>query len=154
MQKLILSFIFCGLSAIGFSQQSVLSSGQNSESSSGKVTYSVGLIHYKEASGAGGASSAGSQIPFEIIETLSLDDENLLSLKLYPNPASDAVYLSLKQETNFDYKLSDISGREILKGKTSGKQTKINLKDIKTSIYILNVYKDSKLYESYKIIKK
>lgn len=135
-------------------QENILVSGKNNESSSGKVTYSVGLIHYKEASGTGGSSSVGNQIPFEILETLSLDEENLVSIKLFPNPTSEAIYLSLKQEEQFNYKLSDISGREILNGNTSGIQTKINLNNLKSSIYILNIYKDNKLYESYKIIKK
>lgn len=154
MRKFILTLIVSCFYIISIAQENTLSSGNNMESSSGKVTYSVGLIHYKEAMGSGGSSSAGSQIPFEILETLSLDEENLVSLKLFPNPTSDAVFLSLKKVEEFNYKLSDISGREIFNGNTTGVQTKINLNNLKSSIYILNIYKNNKLYESYKIIKK
>jgi len=154
MKRIILCLTFCFVVSFSFSQQTVLSSGNSSESSSGKVTYSVGLIHYKDANGTGGSSSSGTQIPFEILETLSLDEQNLVSLKLFPNPAKDHVYISLRQLEALDFKLLDISGRKISEGQINMLQTKVNLNDLKSSIYILNIYKNNTIYESYKIIKK
>lgn len=154
MKNTLLTFAFSFIVSLSFSQQTVLTSGNNSQSSTGKVTYSVGLIHYKDSSGTGGSSSAGTQIPFEVLETLSLDEQNLVTIKLFPNPAKDFVFISLKQLQELDFQLLDISGRKISEGKINALQTKVNLTELKTSIYILNIYKDNAIYESYKIIKK
>ena len=114
--------------SLTFAQQNIVSSGNNSASSSGEVTYSVGLLHYKEALGSGGSSSVGAQIPLEILQLLSTDEENLVSLKVFPNPASDHVFINLAKQEDLNYKLTDISGRKIASGKISTLQTKIDFK--------------------------
>lgn len=154
MKKQLLFFFLCSICCFTFSQQHILSSGNNRISSSGTVTYSVGLIHFKEATGSGGSSSVGSQIPYEILETLNVDEENLVSLHVFPNPTSNYLYVKLAREEQLTYTLSDISGREISNGKFSSLENKINLNDLNTSIYILHIYRDNNSLKSYKIIKK
>ena len=154
MKKLLL-FGFMSLSvSLAFAQQNIVSSGNNSTSASGEVTYSIGLLNYKEALGSGGSSSVGAQIPLEVLQLLSTDEQNLVSLKVFPNPASDHVFINLTKQENLNYKLTDVSGRKIADGKISTLQTRIDLNYLNTSIYILNIYQNNNTLKSYKIIKK
>ncbi|WP_296381873.1 T9SS type A sorting domain-containing protein [Winogradskyella sp.] len=154
MKKIILVFIvFCftfGLSA----QESILSSGSESMSSSGKVTYSVGLIHYKEANGLGGSSSAGAQIPYEVSQVLNIDDFSNSISKVFPNPTENYLNIHLNTIENLKYQLIDLSGRTITLGELNTLQSKIELTSLETSIYILNIIKDNTIIQSYKISKK
>lgn len=154
MKSIITVLGCCLIGTLSFAQQNVLSSGSESTSAAGTISYSVGLIHYKDAEGIGGSSSAGSQIPFEIIQTLSISDVNLKSLDLYPNPTSSVVILKLKEAEQLDYKIHDISGKQIFSGQISERETKIALNDLKTSIYILSIYRQNAVIGTYKIIKK
>lgn len=153
MKKLLL-LTFISFSFISYSQNNIVASGNDATSTSGKSSYSVGLIHYKDAEGTGGSSSAGTQIAYEVTELLSVDEENLVSLNIYPNPTSDFISINLKENTNLDYKLLDLSGKEIESGTLSNLENKINLNALNTAVYLLNIYQNSKQLKSYKIVKK
>lgn len=154
MTKQLLTLLFMGTFATCFAQSNVLSSGKKGESSSGKVTYSVGLIHYKEASGTGGSSNAGAQIPLEVLQTLSVDTNNLVSISIFPNPTSEQLNVSLKDNEVLNYVFTDISGRQIQSGTIQQQNTKLNISNFKNAIYVLSFFKKNSLLESYKIIKK
>lgn len=154
MTKQLLTLLFLGTFATSMAQNNVLSSGKNNASSSGKVTYSVGLVHYKEATGTGGSSSSGTQIPLEVLQTLSLDTNNLVSLAIFPNPTSENLNINLKENETLNYVFTDISGRQIQSGVIQNKNTKLNLSNFENAIYILSFYKNNNILESYKIIKK
>jgi len=135
-------------------QENILSSGNESVSSTGKVSYSVGLIHYKEATGTGGSSSVGSQIPFEVIEALSIDDFNTITLKVFPNPTDNILNVHLDLLDNISYQIVDLSGRSVISGKLNTLKSKIELSALEASIYILNISKNNSIIQSYKISKK
>ena len=153
MKKLLL-FICLGYCTLTFSQNAILSSGNNADSSFGTTTYSVGLIHYKEAVGTGGSSSTGTQIAYEILTLSTQDVENKISIQVFPNPTSDYIYINLAKKEDLTYKLIDISGRELSTGTISEMQSKINLSEFNSAVYILNIYKNNSSYKSYKIIKR
>ena len=134
-------------------QENVLSSASESESSTGKVSYSVGLIHYKEATGIGGSTSVGSQIPFEA-SVLSIDDFNDLSFQIFPNPIGDFLNVHLNSVDNLSYQVVDLSGRVVTTGELNALQTKIELTTLQSSIYVFNILKDNTLIKSFKISKK
>ncbi|RNC88052.1 MAG: T9SS C-terminal target domain-containing protein [Winogradskyella sp.] len=154
MSKKILVLFLGLLFQVSVAQENVTSSGKSSQSASGKSAYSVGLIHYKPSEGPGGSSSTGSQVSFEVLTSLSLDTEELISLNIFPNPTSDYIMINLREMSQLSYQIYDITGKQLLKGKIENTDTKINLKPITSSICILNIYKDNTLFESHKIIKK
>lgn len=154
MNKQLLSLFFFCFCAYGFSQSNVLSSGKDSSSTSGKSTYSVGLIHYKEASGTGGTSSTGSQIALEVTQTLNLDNNNLVSLSIYPNPTSSVLNINVKTENSYQYTLTDLTGKQVLSGAVSNLESKVDLSGLNSAIYILNIKQNNNTIESYKIVKK
>jgi hypothetical protein len=135
-------------------QENVLSAGNESESSNGKVTYSVGLIHFKEATGTGGSSSTGTQIPYEVSEVLKVEAFKNLVTKVFPNPTDNFLNIHLNSVENLEYQLIDLSGRNVISGKFNTLESKIELTSLETSIYILNILKDNSIITSYKISKK
>jgi hypothetical protein len=154
MTKHLLTLLFMGALTACFAQSNVLSSGKKAEASTGKVTYSVGLVHYKEASGAGGSSNAGAQIPIEVLETLSLDSNHLISVSVFPNPTSETLNVTLKNEDTLTYVFTDISGKRVQSGYIKNRNTQLNISNFENAIYVLSFYKNNNLLESYKIIKK
>lgn len=154
MKKIILYFAVFGVAFQLSSQENILASGSDGESSSGKVTYSVGLIHYKEANGTGGSTSVGPQIPFEISQILSIDEFSDAIAKVFPNPADNFLNVHLNSLDDLKYQLIDLSGRKVTSGELNSLQSKIELTSLETSIYILNIVKDSTIIKSYKISKK
>ena len=68
--------------SVSLAQENILSSGGNNETSSGTVNYSIGLMYFKDATGIGGNSFSGMQIPYEIIEQLSIDENQIITLKV------------------------------------------------------------------------
>ncbi|WP_299115640.1 T9SS type A sorting domain-containing protein [uncultured Winogradskyella sp.] len=154
MKKIFLIFTLIGFSLQLSAQENILSSGSNNESASGKVTYSVGLIHYKEATGTGGSASVGAQIPFEVSEVLSIDDFSSSVAKVFPNPTDNVLNVHLTSVENLKYQLIDLSGRKVTSGHLNALQSKIELTSLETSIYILNILKDNTIIKSYKISKK
>lgn len=87
--------------------------------------------------------------------SLSVDEFNTSDYKVYPNPVNDVLYI--KTSKNFGevtVTVTDINGRRVLSKQTqlSG-QIEINISNLQTGIYILNINGDS-LNANNKIIKK
>ncbi|MCT4628505.1 T9SS type A sorting domain-containing protein [Winogradskyella sp.] len=154
MKKILLCFAIMGFTFQLSAQENVLSAGNESESSNGKVTYSVGLIHFKEATGTGGSSSTGTQIPFEVSEVLKVEAFKNLVTKVFPNPTDNFLNIHLNSVDNLEYQLIDLSGRKVTSGELNKLESKIELSSLETSIYILNIMKNNSIISSYKISKK
>ena len=146
--------VLCFSWQLSLAQENVLSSGSEAESADGKVTYSVGLIHYKEATGSGGSTSVGAQIPSEISQVLGVNEFNELISKIYPNPTENFLNVHLNAIENLKYQLIDLSGRIVMSGELSTLQSKIELTSLEASIYVFNIQKDNSIIKSYKISKK
>ncbi|MEO1030754.1 MAG: T9SS type A sorting domain-containing protein [Bacteroidota bacterium] len=154
MRKITFYFTVLAFALQMSAQEHVLSSGLDSESSAGKVTFSVGLIHYKEASGPGGSTSVGTQIAFEVSEVLSINDYSDLTLKVFPNPTDNVLNVHLNAVDNLRYQITDLSGRTVTSGELNTLQSKIELASLETSIYVFNILKDNAIIKSFKILKK
>ncbi len=154
MKQHIISFGIMLLCFTSFGQEHILSSGLNINNSNGSVSYSVGLIHYKDASGIGGSTLVGSQLPFEVSELLSVQDLASNIVSVHPNPTSGLLYIRLNTVDTYKYQLIDLSGRLLKTGEVSELETTISLTGIDTAIYILNIEKNNTTVKSYKISKK
>lgn len=154
MKKIIFLFTIVGFAFQLSAQENVLSSGSENESSTGKVTYSVGLIHYKETTGTGGSTSTGIQIPYEVSQVLRVEDFENLVAKVFPNPTESFLNVHLNSVDDLEYQLIDLSGRKVTSGNLNTLESKIELTSLETSIYILNILKNNSIITSYKISKK
>ena len=71
------------------------------------------------------------------IMVLGMTDTNDNMIKLYPNPASDRIYLSDRSLQNEFYQIADISGKIIASGKFSGEYIPVN--QFEKGIYFLKI---------------
>ena len=66
--------------------------------------------------------------------------------KVYPNPAGDrltiAAYDPGMQRDNIHYRLTDSRGRVVRKGRISGNSTTIDLSEMTSGVYMVEVYGD------------
>jgi hypothetical protein len=80
-------------------------------------------------------ASGGDLIPLPEIP-LSVDNFDLNSISLYPNPARETITLSIPFDyNNFKATIYDLSGRQV---KTVSNPNNIDVSDLNSGMYILN----------------
>lgn len=86
--------------------------------------------------------------------TLSVSEESLSKMKIYPNPIQDYLFIEGKEKV-VDFTILDYSGKAILKPEVekNNQQTKIDLKNLKSGNYILTFIENG-IPQSRKIIKR
>ncbi len=77
--------------------------------------------------------------PVGIVKNESV--ENTTELIIYPNPASDFIFLDLND--NFNYIISDITGKQILSGQAPKGTNKIDISKLNPALYIIHLYNDN-----------
>jgi uncharacterized delta-60 repeat protein len=100
------------------------------------------------------ATIAVARYTNEILSGLASTNIIDKSIVVYPNPAKDFISISLtdiEQSINADYTITDLSGRVIMKGKLTEKNTRIDVNGLLPGMYLLQVH--GQLYEVVKIIK-
>ncbi|MBE2289364.1 MAG: T9SS type A sorting domain-containing protein [Chitinophagaceae bacterium] len=92
---------------------------------------------------------AGLTVPSKVIyhhqrlETVGL--EKLIgytSIGVYPNPATNELHVSLPQSSQYDYTISDISGKVLLSGQIGGRQGDASIslpQHLLTGLYQINI---------------
>lgn len=139
-----------------FCQENIHATGGEA-TGTGTVSYSIGQIFYTISDNDNYSSSLGVQQPYEIYE---LDipgfEDIILNLLVYPNPTIDVLHLKTPHYSKFElsYLLHDLNGKQIFSNKIRQKTTEINLKELPTAVYFLNVLEINEgLVKSYRIIK-
>jgi hypothetical protein len=83
---------------------------------------------------------------------LSVDDYNINSVKLYPNPTSD--YLYIKSEFIISsIQFLDLNGRQININDFILENSKIDLSNLSAGFYLINITSSSGSFHSFKILK-
>ena len=74
---------------------------------------------------------------------------------MFPNPTKDKIILSLTDNTltALSYKIYDVGGRVVKKGKVNQENTSIAMKYVASGVYILKVAQNNKQLKVFKIIK-
>ena len=139
-------------------------SGSDVSGNSGSVTYSIGQVffshkdnnNYQMSEGIqqgileGNSNNEDSDIPEEVVST---DIEILI----YPNPTTD--YVTLKSggfEYNNElssYQLYNYQGKLLQQNIIQQTNTQIDLSHLSSSIYLLQVFVEEKLWKTFKILK-
>lgn len=69
-----------------------------------------------------------------------IEDNNNIELKIFPNPTNDELQVTLSQNMlAYDYTIIDALGNVIINDKTNANNIKINLKSLKTGVYVIVV---------------
>jgi hypothetical protein len=139
-------------------QEAIPATGGDATGSGGSVSYTIGQVVYTTNTSASGSVSEGVQQPYEIfiITGSELLPSVSLSCKAYPNPATDFLILSVgeSEKENLSYRLSDLNGRDISRGKVTDKETKIQMGTLRDGNYFLSVIMNNAEVKTFKIIKK
>ena len=88
---------------------------------------------------------------YKAADLLSTVTNNLQTVKLYPNPASDIVRIS--NVDNADVKIIDVMGKTVLNLKNVTSQTDINVSALKTGVYLFSVNNET-INQTIKFVKK
>ncbi|HEX4888349.1 MAG TPA: T9SS type A sorting domain-containing protein [Luteibaculaceae bacterium] len=161
LTKLTLSavlFYFLLLSGESLSAQSgTHSSGGNISGTDGKVSFSVGQVHYVNASSSTGSVGHGVQHPIEIFRYTGLTDHDKqgLNVQIFPNPTSNGLHIQLKDSKHAHYscQMTTINGQVCAEIDVLSKDTYLDLSTMSKGGYILVVYSNGRAMASYQIFK-
>jgi len=162
-KKLKLStFLLFGLGICGLHAQEALpATGGNASGKGGSVSYTIGQVFYTANTAGNGSVAQGVQQPYEITVATGFDDINWIKLEcsVYPNPTTN--YLTLKIDASSEvsiqslsYQLYNMNAKLIKLGKLESSETQINMVDLVSESYLLDVIKQDKIVKSFKIIKR
>lgn len=136
------------------------SSGNDASGRSGSVTYSIGQVFYTYIGSSVYNVAQGIQHK-ESSESLSTSDNTVeppIEIFVFPNPTTDYVTLNMEGLENENepqsYQLYDLQGRLLIQNTIKQTETQINLSQLNSSIYLLQVYSNNKVLKTFKIIKK
>lgn len=114
----------------------------------GTFLYYVSVV---DADGCDGASDTLQVIVSECATALNALETNI-ALQVFPNPASDMVFIEPATDNAYDLILQDIQGREMLRFvKQRGKQI-LSIESLQKGVYMLE-YKEAENKLRFKIIK-
>lgn len=135
-------------------------SGTNAIGSSGTVAYSIGQVFYTYIGQS--VYNVAQGIQHEELEKTLTTPENSIEPKteifIFPNPTTDFVTVNMEglefNNEQRSYQLYDMQGRLLKQNTINHSETQINLTDLSSSIYILQVYSNNKVLKTFKILKK
>lgn len=140
----------CSLSA----QERTTGSGGEAGSTSGTISYSIGLIDYTNQSSAAGAISAGVQQPYELF-ALSVEKWNLnWNLSVFPNPTTNLLFIESQDAIEgLTYVLTDVAGKTIQQGSLPEIKNAIDLGSLANANYFLQIRVNESQIRMYQISK-
>jgi hypothetical protein len=156
MYNVTIFFISLLCTSLTHAQQSVNSSGNMILENEGSVSYSVGQIVYMTLKNDAGCILQGVQQPYEIITNETIEIDSNFSIQLFPNPTADRLIIDIEEFNNEKIYclLNDFSGKILFKKLVFENQTQVEMGQLPTGIYFLNIMNDkNKIIQSFKIIK-
>jgi len=124
------------------------------------VTYSIGQVFYTYIGESVYDVAQGIQQE-ELSQTLDTTENSIepkAEIFIFPNPTIDYVTVNMEGfefETGpRSYQLYDLQGRLLKQNTINQNETQIDLNDLSSSIYILQVYANNKILKTFKILKK
>ena len=153
MKYFILSCIFLFSLNNAYSQKSFVASGGNSESlNTLNIDYSIGQIFYQ---------NVASNINYKegVLQSFYVDGDviefDFISLKAYPNPTTNKIFISLGIDDigALSYSVSSVSGAYIMEGDIDSNPFSLDVSTLANGVYFVHIFKQEKLNKTIKIIK-
>ena len=88
---------------------------------------------------------------FRATDALSLEDNTIAKVKLYPNPASNNIRFTNIQEATI--MITDVTGKVVLQTEEVDENSLINVSNLNSGIYLVNI-KNESMNETIKFVKK
>lgn len=147
------------VSLSGFSQtiskQVIGPAGATYENDTNKLSYTAGEVLVGAMTSEDGSIQLGNgYYPSLDLSTLNTQSPELkLQLKVYPNPTTEAIFITHPTEQFFKLRITDLSGKQILQTPHE-RQQPLSVQSLTSGIYFVIVTtRDSKQTNTYKIIK-
>jgi hypothetical protein len=137
-------------------QSSVVSGGAAASGTGGSVSFSVGLVAYTRAIGAGGTVSQGVQHAYVISDPTSVRDLDInLNAQIYPNPTTDQLVLTLgsNEYKNLNYQLLDLQGKVIGQNRLNLTSTSIDVSRLSNGTYFIKILDKQRQLKTFQVIK-
>jgi hypothetical protein len=157
MRYIILTIFLASLS--GFSQtiskQVIGPGGGVFDTGISKLSYTTGEVVVGAMTSEDGSIQLGNgYYPSLDLSTLNTQSPELkLQVKVYPNPTTEAIFITHPTEQFFEVRITDVSGKQILQTPHQ-RQEPLSVQTLTTGTYLVTVTtKDSKQTNTYKIIK-
>ena len=157
MRYLILALLLTSLSiqSQSISKQVIGPGGQTFENGNNKLSYTVGEVAVGAMTDEDGTYQLGNgYYPSLDLSTLNTETPELqLQVKVFPNPATEVIYVNHPTEQFFEVAITDVSGKQILQT-LHQKEQPLSVQTLTKGTYFITVTtKDSKQTNTYKIIK-
>ena len=147
------------VSLTGFTQtiskQVIGPAGATYENGNNKLSYTAGEVLVGAMTSEDGSIQLGNgYYPSLDLSTLNTQSPELqLQVKVFPNPTTEAIFITHPTEQFFEVRITDISGKQILQT-AHQKQQPLNVQSLTSGTYFVSVTtKESKQTNTYKIIK-
>jgi hypothetical protein len=130
--------------------------GATYENGNNKLSYTAGEVVVGAMTDQDATYQLGNgYYPSLDLSTLSTETPELqLQVKLYPNPVTEALFITHPTEQYFEVRITDVSGKQILQT-AHQKEQPLSVQTLTTGTYFITVTtKESKQTNTYKIIKK
>ncbi|MBN1416631.1 MAG: T9SS type A sorting domain-containing protein, partial [Bacteroidales bacterium] len=138
-------------------QQAVAASGGNAAGAGGTVSYTVGQAAYTTNVSSSGTVAQGCQQPFEIYVLTGLEETREINVEfmVYPNPSSGLIKLTVSNNELKDlgFRLYNNSGILIQNKRITDRETFIEMGDLPSATYYLNIYDNNKELKTFILIK-
>lgn len=155
MKKFILILGLSVVSSIN-AQQNTVASGGDANGSGGSVSYSLGQIDYQTNSGSNGIVTQGNQQPYEIYLAELNELYSTIAIDVFPNPTTSIINIVVDAELSnsvWTYELVDLNGKLISTSPLKSKETQIDLHQLATNQYFLNILIEGSKAKTYKIVR-
>ena len=80
-----------------------------------------------------------SKLSFKLVTTDNLDLTETETIKIYPNPVRDIIYIQNAPETDFTVRIYRINGALALTSKSSSGSNTIDVSNLQSGLYLLNM---------------
>jgi hypothetical protein len=146
------------ITSIGYSQsiskQIIGSAGKTQSNPNLKVSWTIGepVVGLMTA---GDNQLSNGYYPAMNIKTLKVEDKSLdVQVKVYPNPTSQLLCVSHPELNSFAIQITDLNGKQIYSG-TISKDQPLDVSHYTQGMYLVTIEnKETKIKNTYKIIKK
>ena len=153
MKYFILSCIFLFSLNNAYSQSSFVASGGNSESlNTLNIDYSIGQIFYQNVTSNINYKEGVLQSFYVDVDVIEFD---FISLKAYPNPTTNKIFISLGIDDigALSYSVSSVAGAYIMEGDIDSNPFLLDVSTLANGVYFVHIFKQEKLNKTIKIIK-
>ena len=138
---------FCSITYLSFSlnlvaqsvsKQVIGPSGTTFENGTNKLSYTAGEVVVGAMTAEDGSLYLGNgYYPSLTLETLTAETPALqLEIKVFPNPVTEAVFITHPTKQFFEVRITDISGKQILKT-THQAQQPLSLQTLTSGTYFI-----------------